>query len=114
MNAVLAKVRWGMAIGIYVTERHLVLTEAASSPAGAVPVRTERREIDAEGTAAQTLKAWLGERYKDKQRRKLQVYLGLAPEQVFFTTCLHTQDQTTEPTVEALLNSCGASGAWKR
>ena len=76
---------WGRALGVYLAEGHLTLTEVASTLLGCKVLSTVRLPVG-DGGPGKTLKAWLQVNVKPRRRRKLSVCIGLAAEQTFFTT----------------------------
>jgi len=99
---------WGRALGVYLAEGHLTLTEVVTTLAGR-KVEPACRVPVGEGGPGKTLGEWLASHLTPRQRRHLSVCVGLAAEQTFFTTRTFEQGSEGAPTAATLLAGSGGS-----
>jgi len=96
------KIGWGRALGVYLAEGRLTLTEIAATPAGTKVLSVSSESIGEEGPGA-ALARWMESRLTVRQRRRLRVCVGLSAEQTFFATRAMGEDRPETPTVDELL-----------
>jgi hypothetical protein len=108
MPSASAKSGWGRALGVYLAEGHLTLTEVVTTLVGR-KVEPACRVPIGEGGPGKALGEWLASRLTPRQRRHLSVCVGLAAEQTFFTTRTFDQGSEEAPTAARLLAGSGGS-----
>ena len=106
--SVLGNLCWGRALGVYLAEGHLALTELATTLAGR-KVRSTCHLPIGEGGPGKTLAQWLESNLTPQQRRHLSVCIGLAAEQIFFTTRTFEEGSHEAPTAATLLAASGGA-----
>jgi len=113
MPGLAARLCWGRAIGVYLQEDRITVTEVATTPAGTAVKATYDREINEEGPG-ETLKAVLEERLGPRRRRHVPVCLGIRAEQTFFATRpVHREQNQEMPSLEQMLAMSGGGSAWE-
>ena len=106
--------KWGRAVGAYLGQDRIVLTEVASTLSGTVVVGQHTQQLNGSGHG-EALKQWLETHMTPRQRRHTPVCLGIAAEQTFFATrCLGAENDKEPPSANALLEASGAFLAWER
>jgi hypothetical protein len=99
---------WGRALGVYLAEGHLTLTELATTLSGRRILSACRLPVGEAGPG-KTLADWLEAHIPPRRRRKLAVSIGLAAEQTFFTTRTYADTSGEAPTVAGLLSAGGGA-----
>jgi len=113
MPGLAARLCWGRAIGIYLQEDRITVTEVATTPAGTSVQATYDREIDENGPG-ETLKAMLSERLTPRRRRHVPVCLGVRAEQTFFATRpIQREESQKMPSLDDMLAMSGGGSAWE-
>jgi len=108
------KVCWARAVGAYLKQDRIVLTEVANTPAGMVVLGRHTQEIGEDGPG-EALKQWLTTHLTPRQRRHTPVCVGVAPEHAFFATRrLDIQRRKGPPSANELLEASGAFHAWDK
>ena len=114
MSRCCARIRWARAVGAYLKQDRIVLTEVANTPAGMVVLGQHVQEIGEAGPG-EALKQWLMSHMTPRQRRHTPVCVGVAPEQAFFTTRrFGTEHRKGPPSADELLEASGAFHAWNK
>jgi len=105
---------WARAVGAYLKQDRIVLTEVASTPAGQVVRGPHVQEVGDLGPG-EALKQWLTTHLTARQRRHTPVCVGLAAEQVFFATRrVDGEHRKESPSANELLEASGAFHAWDK
>ncbi len=114
MSGSQAKLHWGHAVGAYLRQDRIVLTEVGSTPAGTAVLRRHVQTVNSDGPA-QSLRQWLETHLTPRQRRHVPVCIGIGAERVLFTTrFLDDEQRKGQVSPYSVLEACGALHAWNK
>jgi len=102
---------WGRVLGVHLGDERITVVEMASTVRGTRVLNRYHAEVGQEGPGP-ALKKLLEEKFTPRQRRRMSVCLGIAAEQIFFSTRPAHQQHLDNPTLDDLLVASGAASVW--
>ena len=112
MPGIAAKVRWGRAVGAYLYDSSITVTEVGATLRGLAVLGRYRAKVDEQGPGV-ALEKLLEEHFTPRQRRRLPVCLGIGAEHTFFATRPFDHERQRPPSLEDLLAATGAGSVWE-
>jgi len=98
---------WGHAVGVYLADGRLTMTQVAGTLRGAAVVACHQQELNGQ-SVSEALKDLLEKQLTARQRRRLPVCIGISPEQTFFSTCPEPETEgDASVSSKQLLSACG-------